>query len=159
MAEEELQKQIIELKVENDKIAPLNTLPNQEIIPNLPTPKNNLSDFIVITAPAPTKNSKICTKCKTEQSLSNFGVQSLLKDHLKAWCKSCVSNYHKLRYIKKKNKIKKQVKKWQKNNPEKIKKYQADYVQKIWDQVREERVVAFQNQSQTSSLGEQVKNQ
>lgn len=42
--------------------------------------------------------TKVCTRCKEEKPLDNFGKQSKNKDGLMYICKSCVSEYHKARY-------------------------------------------------------------
>lgn len=41
---------------------------------------------------------KMCTKCKIEQPLENFGNNKSYPDGLAYYCKSCTSAYHKARY-------------------------------------------------------------
>lgn len=42
--------------------------------------------------------SKVCTKCKVDKPLSEYGKQSANKDGLMYYCRTCVSEYHKARY-------------------------------------------------------------
>lgn len=66
---------------------------------------------------------KICTKCKTEKKLSEFGNQKSSKDGFKARCKTCI-NVDNAKYKKiNKNKIKKMNANWYKNNTEHSKEY------------------------------------
>jgi hypothetical protein len=80
--------------------------------------------------------SKICTKCKIEQSLDNFNIEKRLKSGLTSSCKKCISERYKKYYLTIQNKKKSQSKerrisckekvnesnrKWRQNNIEKAK--------------------------------------
>ncbi len=74
---------------------------------------------------------KICSKCKIEKDLSEFGIRSISKDGLRPICKKCSNEYSKKWY--KNNKKNKAIydKKYRENNKEKIKirekKYRKEY--------------------------------
>lgn len=40
---------------------------------------------------------KVCTKCNTEKSISDFYKNKNSKDGLSAWCKECQLAYHKIK--------------------------------------------------------------
>jgi hypothetical protein len=64
-------------------------------------------------------NTKICTKCKIEKTIDQFGNDKKTKDRLSYWCKECISKYcqdHK-----------KERKEYYQNNIDKIKKYRKLY--------------------------------
>lgn len=46
--------------------------------------------------------TKICSKCKKEKPISEFGKNKAKKDGLQAECKECKSAYNKLHYQKNK---------------------------------------------------------
>lgn len=85
-------------------------------------------------------NTKICAKCKEEKPLSEFCKSSKAKNGVKSYCKVCDGNYNAKRYLEKKDKLKKQVKRWQKKNPEKVK----GYIDKFW-QTRQTQVLPPEN--------------
>jgi len=62
---------------------------------------------------------KTCTKCKQLKSLDNFHKDKSRKDNLHCWCKDCVSKKDHNFYIKNREKIKINTKKWSRNNPQK----------------------------------------
>lgn len=83
--------------------------------------------------------TKFCTQCNTYQPLSNFHKQARAKDGLQYRCKDCDKAFHRARYLKDKEKITEQTRKWKaenkdraiqkgnewrKNNVEKVKEYQ-----------------------------------
>ena len=67
---------------------------------------------------------KTCTKCRIEQSETNFSKLRGGKKGLQASCKTCIKEYDRLRNIKryKENpeKIREQNRLWRKRNPEKV---------------------------------------
>lgn len=67
--------------------------------------------------------TKVCTKCKIEQDLSNFHKKKRSKDGLQSWCKKC-SNVRNRKYYKK----------YYQNNKEKIRRRKSDWraVNKEW---------------------------
>ena len=62
---------------------------------------------------------KVCTKCKIEKELSEFGKRKDSKDGLLSRCKPCFKEY----YQENKGKIKEKFKKYYQENKEKSKKY------------------------------------
>jgi hypothetical protein len=82
--------------------------------------------------------TKFCTQCSTYHPVSNFHKQAKAKDGLQFRCKQCDKAFHQARYLKDKEKINQQTKKWKeenkdkayaagnewrKNNADKVKKY------------------------------------
>lgn len=49
--------------------------------------------------------TKICSTCKKEKPLSEFGKNRRMKDGHHYTCKQCVSDYQRKRYVKKGSKI------------------------------------------------------
>lgn len=78
---------------------------------------------------------KICKNCGTEKDPSEFNNQSRSKDGKKSFCRICDKELNKARYLRLEKHIVKQVKEWQKKNPEKVKaakdKYRNKQVQTI----------------------------
>jgi hypothetical protein len=91
-------------------------------------------------------NKKICTKCKEEKNISEFGKSKKTKSGLCSECKKCHNTCErhihivdleknkqkrkqdtKLYYIKNKEKICKRTTEWAKKNKEKTKKYGEKY--------------------------------
>lgn len=100
---------------------------------------------------------KVCSKCKQQKTLKNFGKHSKSKDGLRTYCKLCANTmikkwrennkekerlsnkirrqknlikYNKIAKIyreKNKNKLYKKTKKWKQNNKEKIANYNNQY--------------------------------
>ena len=85
---------------------------------------NQVSNIDVDT-PAPCE--KVCTNCQQLLPLTNFRKQKATKDGFKYVCKACDSKRAKERYAKKKDKIIGQVRDWQEQNREKVKKYKSDF--------------------------------
>lgn len=90
-------------------------------------------------------NTKICSKCKIEKNINDFGKDSSRKNGLSYLCKNCLivksSNYkknnaekikHSYSEYRKKNKEKMKIsrKKYRENNKEKITKYRTYYSNK-----------------------------
>jgi len=71
---------------------------------------------------------KVCTKCKEEKSLDDFGKDKNRKDGRIYWCKKCIKQYResKVEYNKK----------YRKNNREKLIKYGAEWRKKNIDKKR-----------------------
>lgn len=63
--------------------------------------------------------TKFCTLCSTYQPTTNFHKQAKSKDGLQYRCKACDKIFHKARYLKDKEKINKQTKKWKEENKDK----------------------------------------
>lgn len=82
---------------------------------------------------------KICSKCKTTQSVDNFSSDKTHGDGKKSVCKLCRSTYEKEWYKNNKKRHRKNTRRWAKNNPEKI--YRA---QKRFKIEHPERVRFFQ---------------
>ena len=53
---------------------------------------------LVLTQEKP-EGKKVCSKCKEEKPLSNFGKHSKTKDGKQYWCKVCISGYSKETYV------------------------------------------------------------
>lgn len=63
--------------------------------------------------------TKFCTQCNTYHSVSNFHKQAKAKDGLQFRCKQCDKAFHQARYLKDKEKISEQTRKWKEENKEK----------------------------------------
>jgi Recombination endonuclease VII len=48
------------------------------------------------------KNMKFCPKCKSDMPLSNFHKSSVSSTGTAGWCKDCISEYGKSRYVRRK---------------------------------------------------------
>ncbi|AVL94776.1 intron-encoded nuclease [Moumouvirus australiensis] len=66
--------------------------------------------------------TKICTQCKDEKSLTEFGVRNKKKNILHQWCRVCLNEYAKKYREENKNLLKKRQKKWYKTKGRKWKK-------------------------------------
>ncbi len=73
--------------------------------------------------------TKICKKCGVPQDLENFD-KGANKDGRKSWCKICSKEANHARYNKNKEKITKDVNKWQSKNPDKTATYKKDFYHK-----------------------------
>ena len=71
-------------------------------------------------------NTKKCTKCKEEKSLSEFNKNKSKKDGLGSECRDCCREYHS-KYQADPNKRRKAKQKWIKNNPKKSQESKAKY--------------------------------
>lgn len=86
--------------------------------------------------------TKFCTQCTTYQPTSNFHKQAKAKDGLQFRCKDCDKAFHHARYLKDKEKISEQTKKWKEENKEKT------YIQgKEWRKNNIEKVKKYQRTS------------
>jgi len=45
---------------------------------------------------------KVCSKCRWEKHVSEFGKNNSKRDRLNTWCNTCKSEYFKQHYVKKK---------------------------------------------------------
>jgi uncharacterized protein YlaI len=73
------------------------------------------------------KITKKCSVCGQEKNLDEFRKQSKNKDGLKYYCKECDDEWNRKNYQTKKDKILEGVKKWQSENPEKVRLYKRRY--------------------------------
>ena len=62
--------------------------------------------------------TKICTKCNLEKSLTQFNKQSSQHDGLAHQCRECAKEWHKQHYQKNKDTISISASKWSRENPE-----------------------------------------
>ena len=69
---------------------------------------------------------KICSKCKIEKNLNEFGKDKNTKDGLRYICKECANGYSKKHYKNNLEYYEERNKKWQKENPEYNKKWRED---------------------------------
>lgn len=65
---------------------------------------------------------KRCNKCESDKALEDFNKNKNKSDGLSSICKSCHKTYRKEHYQKNKEKVLSQVREYNKNNPEKIRK-------------------------------------
>ena len=70
---------------------------------------------------------KICTQCKESKSLDDFRKQSKTKDGYKYRCKECDDLAAREYYKRRKDKIISNAKKWQADNPDKVREYKKKY--------------------------------
>jgi len=80
---------------------------------------------------------KICSKCKEEKDVSEFGVDNKRKDKLYVYCKICTNNIGKESYQKNKEAKKESEKKYRKNNLEKIKETKKRWALKNPDKIKQ----------------------
>ena len=67
--------------------------------------------------------NKICSQCKTEKPHTEFFKNKTSKDGLRSNCKVCTTKATKVYYEANKEKIHKQMRAYQKANPDKVKAY------------------------------------
>ena len=72
----------------------------------------------------------MCTSCHESKPYDLFRKQSKTKDGYKYRCKECDNLAAREYYKRKKSKIIKNAKEWQKNNPDKVKEYKKKYYSK-----------------------------
>jgi hypothetical protein len=112
--------------------------------------------------------TKICTKCKIEKEISEFGNEKRSKDGLKSFCKNCINKsnreykrkdlekerrrqkeydqehkkerkeYNKKRYQEKRDKILEKNKKWREENKEHCKEQKSRYYQEHKEEVKDQ---------------------
>ena len=70
---------------------------------------------------------KTCNKCKEEKPISEFRKCTRNKDGLFRWCSVCQDIRNKFLYEKNREKRKKQVTEWNKQNKEKLNQYAATW--------------------------------
>jgi 5-methylcytosine-specific restriction endonuclease McrA len=70
---------------------------------------------------------KKCTKCKIEKPINSFGKNAKFKDRLSIYCRECIREKSKKRYIKDKEKIKNRSRKYAREHKEERKIYQDKY--------------------------------
>lgn len=70
---------------------------------------------------------KICTRCNLKKIKSEFAKRTRNKDGLSCWCKNCVSDHGKIKYLENQEKRKEKTRQWRLNNPEKAKEYKLKY--------------------------------
>lgn len=80
-----------------------------------------------------------CRKCGQEKLLNreNFNVSSLNSNGYTNWCKNCKKSANQKRYLEKKQIIIYNVRKWQKNNKDKILNYRKKWHSKKDKKIRE----------------------
>lgn len=64
---------------------------------------------------------KQCRKCLQNKDFSEFNKQTRAKDGFHPFCRPCRKKDNKERYLRLEDKIIKQVKLWQKKNPDRVK--------------------------------------
>lgn len=72
---------------------------------------------------------KLCGKCKTEKSLSDFNKNKSREDGLNFWCRICFNNYRKQDRIKNNKRINEQQKVLYKKHRTRILEHKKDYCQ------------------------------
>lgn len=83
--------------------------------------------------------TKFCTSCQTHQPITNYHKQAKAKDGLQFRCKDCDKAFHRARYLKDKEKINQQTKKWKAENKEK-----AYLAGKEWRNNNKEKIKGYQ---------------
>ena len=74
--------------------------------------------------------TKICNICNLEKEISCFNKSSKSKDGHQVRCKTCVSEYNKLRYLNNPNIVKERAKNWKENNLERRKEIANNHANK-----------------------------
>lgn len=88
--------------------------------------------------------TKICTKCKEEKSLNEFGKASKEKSGLKSACKVCCNKY----YEENKERLLNKQKEYYNNNKEYILKRQKQYIEDNKELIKEQRRRYYNNNSE-----------
>lgn len=70
---------------------------------------------------------KICTNCNEHKNLTEFYTKKNSSDGFRGQCKTCMKQKDKFWYINNKEKKEISVKKWRRNNRDKIKKYNKNF--------------------------------
>lgn len=73
------------------------------------------------------KRTKVCTSCKIEKSIENFGRKMKFKDGINNECKECGKKKFKDYYLLNKDKVKEKNKNYYFNNIEYYREYNKDY--------------------------------
>ena len=88
--------------------------------------------------------TKVCCKCKAEQSVDCFGKHKSRKDGLQSYCKNCMTNYNKNNA----KRIADGAKQWRKNNAQQI-----AINKKIWSNANPEKMKAAQKTYRQTHAG------
>jgi len=88
---------------------------------------------------------KICTKCDIEKELIFFGKDKSKKDGYRNSCKDCQREYSNEYYIKNKEIINENNKKWKEENKDKLKEINKYYYQNNKEQILTRQHIYFQN--------------
>jgi len=75
--------------------------------------------------------TKICTKCNKEKDVDLFGKHKKTKSGLRSHCKECEKEYAKKWNLNNPEKVKENDKKWHLNNPEKLKETKKNYTNEL----------------------------
>jgi hypothetical protein len=75
--------------------------------------------------------TKVCSICQVEKSIDSFENRNNKPTYR---CKECLSQYHKQYYLKNKEKLKKNISDFRKNNPEYMKNWRKNNIEKIKEQ-------------------------
>lgn len=78
---------------------------------------------------------KICGKCGRKKKREEFFARKELKDGLFSWCKECLRNYDKKRYLDQRREKIAITREWKKNNRDRER---AQWQRHYWRRVREE---------------------
>jgi len=68
-------------------------------------------------------DKKVCTKCKVEKTISEFGKQTLAKDGIRSECKKCHNLRSHENYLKTKDRHRQKSREWAQNNKETVRFY------------------------------------
>ncbi len=77
-----------------------------------------------------TPQTKICSKCKQEKNLEEFRNQKKGKFGKKNYCRICDDENARALYLKNQLFRTLQVEQWNRENPDKVKQYQKNWVEK-----------------------------
>lgn len=83
--------------------------------------------------------TKICSKCKEEKNICEFGKDSSRKNNLSYLCKVCLINKSRLYKEKNKEKILQSYSQYRKNNKEKMKISRTEYKKNNKEKIKEYR--------------------
>jgi hypothetical protein len=80
---------------------------------------------------------KTCYKCKEEKPFSDFHKNRTTKDGYHNQCKACKKEWRRSQYVKNKDRIREQTRKYKQENKEKVREYNRKYRQENKEKVRE----------------------
>jgi hypothetical protein len=89
--------------------------------------------------------TKVCSKCFTEKSLSEYNVCSRVKDGRKAECRDCQRIESKKYRLENKEKIKEYNTNWNRDNQEYYKKYFEEYYTINYEKERDRKIKWFRD--------------
>ena len=72
-------------------------------------------------------DTKICGMCKTEKEIDKFNKSRKTRDGLHAWCAECCRAAERARYQIVKEERRKEIREWQKANPERTREYKRNW--------------------------------